>query len=450
MERFLEALKSGAPIRVDSFRLRHRDGHYLWCEGVGLTYHAADGGLRLVGVIRDVSERIRAEREHTELEDRIQQTQKLEGLGVMAGGIAHDFNNLLTPILGDTSLALMDLEPESPVRERLEKVQRAAQRAAALTNQLLAYAGRGPLVTEPINLSQLVLEMAQLLESSLSQKAVLGYEMSADAPPIEGDAAQLSQVVMNLITNASEAFGDGSGRVAIRTGQIEGRRISPSAVLFGHPVEDALYSYFEVEDNGCGMSSATRARIFDPFFTTKFTGRGLGLAAVLGIVRGHDGAVELESHPARGTRFRVLLPAAPAEVVIHPVGQDSGSWEGDGTVLVVDDDDGVRELVRICLERAGLTVLESADGAEAAAVFADRASEIEVVLLDSTMPAAGGDEAFEAIRHLRRDVPVVLMSGYSRERAAENFAGADLAGFLQKPFLPSELVAQVRAALEGQ
>jgi two-component system cell cycle sensor histidine kinase/response regulator CckA len=448
MERFLETIKSDRPVRVDPFRLRHRNGSYLWCEAVGLSYHAADGGLRLVGVIRDVSERIKSERERTELEGRIQQAQKLEGLGVMAGGIAHDFNNLLTPILGDTSLALMDLEPRSPLRERLEKVHRAARRAAALTNQLLAYAGRGPLVSEPINLSQLVLEMAQLLESSLSQKAVLSYEMSADAPPILGDAAQISQVVMNLITNASEAIGDGSGRVAIRTGDVEGSRIPPSASQFGHELGDGHYSYFEVEDNGCGMNSATRARIFDPFFTTKFTGRGLGLAAVLGIVRGHHGAVELESHPSRGTRFRVLLPTTSAELRVQPVESDVGAWQGDGIVLVVDDDEGVRDLVRVCLERAGLSVLEASDGDEATALFTNHASEIDAVLLDCTLPSKSGDEVFAAIRRLRGDVPVVLISGYSHERATENFEGADLTGFLQKPFLPSELVAQVRAAIE--
>ena len=403
----------------------------------------------MIGVTRDVTARVEAEEERKALEGRMQQAQKLEGLGVLAGGIAHDFNNLLTPILGDASLALMDSPEDSPVKQRLEKIQKAAHRAAALTQQLLAYAGKGPLLVEPVNLSQLVLEMAQLLESSISRKATVAYEMAADLPLVDGDPAQLSQVVMNLITNASEAIGGSGGRIAVRTGPVDGDRIGRGENLIGHDLRDGNYAYFEIEDNGAGMDESTRSRIFDPFFTTKFTGRGLGLAAVLGIVRSHRGALELSSDPGRGTRFRVLLPASSSTEIRPPAERSPVvDWSADATVLVVDDDDGVRDLACETLRRAGLTVLAASNAGEALDLFRQRAAEIDLVLLDRTMPTTSGEEAFEAMRRIHPDARIVLVSGYSQTRS-EGFDARGPTGYLQKPFLPQELLEKVRESLEG-
>jgi signal transduction histidine kinase len=443
-------VESESPVVPEPFRARHRDGSWRWFKGKGIPFRTAGGRLRFLTVSHDVTKRLRAERERRELEERMQQAQKLESLGIMAGGIAHDFNNLLTPILGGTTLALMDLPPESPARTRIKMIQKAAHRAAALTNQMLAYTGKESLRIEVLNLSNLVQEMGQLLESATSKKAEISYDLPEELPPVEADAAQLSQVVMNLITNASEAIGDEPGRISIRTGTLEADRAHLSQTLQEGELPEGTYVYFEVSDTGCGMEAETRARIFDPFFTTRFTGRGLGLAAVLGIVRSHRGAIELDSVSGLGTRFRVLLPRSrrsyprrePEPLAIE-------TWRGSGTVLLVDDDEGVRELAQDILTGAGLRVLSACDGREAVSVFRKHADEIRVVLLDRTMPASSGEEAFEEIRRIRPDVPVVLVSGYSKESVTDHFAGKNLAGFLHKPFLPATLLVKMRELLEG-
>jgi CheY-like chemotaxis protein len=376
----------------------------------------------------------------------MQQTQKLESLGGMAGGIAHDFNNLLTPILGDASLALMDLPRDSPARIRLEKIQKVAHQAAALTHQMLDYAGMGSLQTEPLDVTSLVREMEQLLESTVARKARLAYELHPDLPGVEADATQLRQVLLNLVANAAEATRGGGGagsRIAIRSGALEIEAEALRQLLLGDSRPGGTYVYLEVEDTGDGMDSLTLARVFDPFFTTKFTGRGLGLAAVLGIVRGHGGAIEVDSVPDRGTRVRVLLPVAgaPLRPAVEP-GPDR--WRGSGTVLVADDDEGVRELTAETLTRAGLQVLCAADGREAVETFREHADEIGVVVLDRTMPGASGEEAFEEIRRIRADARIILVSGYSRDSTARRYSGTPFASFLQKPFLPETLVDRVR------
>jgi CheY-like chemotaxis protein len=333
------------------------------------------------------------------------------------------------------------------VRLRLERIQKAAQRAAGLTQQMLAYAGRGPLVMEPLHVSQLVLEMGQLVESAVSGRAVLRFDMEADLPAVEGDATQISQVVLNLITNAAEAFSESSGTIRVRTGSIHSSQIRPGA-LFAGELREGRCVYFEVRDDGPGIAERDRARIFDPFFTTKFTGRGLGLAAVIGIVRGHGGAIEVESEVGRGTRFRVLLPAADRAPAASGARDPAAARRfRSGTVLVVDDDEGVRELAAEILRRAGLRVLSTRGGRDAVELFAQHAGEIDAVLLDRTMPLMSGEDTFDALRELRRDVRIVLMSGYSRERAVESFARRGLAGFLQKPFDPGELVAKLAEVL---
>jgi CheY-like chemotaxis protein len=380
----------------------------------------------------------------------MKEAQRLESLGVLAGGIAHDFNNLLTPILGDTSLALLDLPGDSPVRLRLRRVQKAAQRAAALTNQMLSYAGQRPASIEPVDVSQLVEEMAQLLEGAVSGKAELIYDLAEDLPVVEADAAQLSQIVMNLIINATEAVREGAGRTVLRTGEIESEKVDREFLVGSEGLISDSYVFIEVIDDGCGMDAQTRSKIFDPFFTTKFAGRGLGLAATLGTVRSHGGAVELDSEVGRGTRFRLLLPSAgrraPQAVLEDASIED---WRGQGTVLVADDDEGVRELLEETLRRAGLTVLLAGDGREAVEIFRRRSDEIQIVVLDRTMPHTGGEAAFDEIRRIRSDVHVILVSGYSEDRAAWHFIDKGLDAFLQKPFEPMALLERVRRILEA-
>ncbi len=446
-----EAMGTGKTTRFEPYRGLHADGSWRWLETVGIGYRSASGEHRFMTMNRDVTARFRAERERHELEQRMQEAQRLESLGVLAGGVAHDFNNLLTPILGEASLALEDLPATSPLRARLEKIQRAAHRAAALTHQMLAYAGSESLEPDLLDLSELVLEMGRLLEGAVSGKTVLGYELAKDLPHVLADASQLSQVVMNLITNAVEAVGDGEGRVAIRTGCAVLGPASPAQHVLGEGPPPGRYAWFEVEDTGCGMDPETRSRIFDPFFTTKFTGRGLGLAAVRGIVRAHGGSIELESARGQGSRFRVLLPVAGTQVRAEEPGPREAAladWRSSATVLVVDDDGGVREVARDVLGRAGLRVLGAASGIEALAILEEHAGEIGAVLLDRTMPTLSGEDTFRELRRRQPELPVVLVSGYSEERAASHFAALDLAGFLAKPFLPNELLEKVRAALE--
>ncbi|MFQ5417524.1 MAG: PAS domain S-box protein [Myxococcota bacterium] len=447
---FGKALGARGAVFSAPFRLRHRDGRWRWFEGVGVTYRRADGELRIVAVNHDITLRRKEEEQRRELEERVRQAQKLEGLGVMAGGIAHDFNNLLTPILGDASLALMELPEDSPVRWRIGKIRKTALRAAALTNQMLAYAGSGPVAAKPIDLTRVVREMAQLLETSIADDTVLEYRLDAGLARVSADDTQVGQVVMNLLSNAVEALGDEGGRITIETGALEIDDASGLQTVLGQPLETGSYAFLEVRDSGCGMDDDTRSRIFDPFFTTKFTGRGLGLAAVLGIVRGHSGAIDLESEPGRGTRFRVLFPCcdSPGETAA-PEPLAAGEWRGAGTILVVDDDESVRELTAETLERAGLTVLCAGSGREGVESFRRHRDDIRAVFLDRTMPDLSGERVFDEIRRMDANVAVILMSGYSEERAILHFAAADLSGFLQKPYLPETLIDKVREALEN-
>jgi nitrogen-specific signal transduction histidine kinase/CheY-like chemotaxis protein len=405
----------------------------------------------MLEVSRDITREVQREEERLEFARQMQEAQRLESLGVMAGGITHDFNNLLTPILGGAELALLDLSNDSPIRPRIEQIRRAAQRAAALTKQLLAYSGQGPVLVEPLSASRFVEEMGQLLEGTVSGKAALIYDLADDLPPVEADIAQLSQVVMNLITNAAEAVREGAGRITLRTGIVEAEKVERRYVVGNSESMAGSYVFFEVVDDGCGMEVETQAKIFDPFFTTKFTGRGLGLAAVLGIVRSHDGFIEIDSEVGRGTRFRVLFPAAErAAVVVGTWVSPIEDWRSSGTVLVVDDDDGVRELLDALLCRVGLNVLLARDGREGVDLFRRHSDEIRAVVLDRTMPDIGGEDAFDEIRLIRPDVPIMLISGYSEERAAWHFIDKGLDAFLHKPFEPRALLERVRRIIEGR
>jgi signal transduction histidine kinase/CheY-like chemotaxis protein len=384
------------------------------------------------------------------LEARLQHMQKLESLAVLAGGVAHDFNNLLMVIMGNASLALLELDPDSPARASIEQVEQSARKAAELTNQMLAFAGGGAIRPQPLDLARLVAETRSLVAAAVPPGAEVAYEEKASLAPVRADGGHVRQVLLNLVQNAVESLGGRGGRVTVRTGEMDADRAYLAASYIDEQLPPGRYVYLEVADTGVGIDEATKVRLFDPFFTTKFTGRGLGLAAVLGIVRAHRGAIHVDSARGRGSTFRVLFPAAPGVAAVEPPVANVRPGGPHGTVLVVDDDELVRHVTRTLLQRAGYTVEIAADGDVGAEMFAQRPNAFDVVLLDLTMPRVGGLEAFRRMRDVRADARVVLSSGYSEDHATERFPANSLAGFLHKPYQASQLLAAIQQALGGQ
>jgi len=386
--------------------------------------------------------------ERRRLEAQMQQTQKLESLGVLSGGIAHDFNNLLTGILGNADIAFRTLPEGSRERDLLEQVKTAAQAAADLTGQLLAYSGHGTFRMEPLDLSALVEEMGRLLGSSISKKVRLVYELGRNLPVVDADPTQIRQVVMNLITNASEAIGDAPGEVTLRTGSMQVGRAKLAQSYTHDDLPPGEYVFVEVADSGCGMDEETLQKIFDPFFTTKFTGRGLGLAALLGIVRRHHGTIFVSSQPRSGTSFRVLLPAShAARTVVDGGGEADEAWSASGRVLVIDDEAGIRRLASLLLEEAGFDVDLAADGDEALERIRAGSGIPDLILLDLTMPRRSGIEVLEELRRENADAPVVLMSGFTESEVASVLESDPHTYFLQKPFTSETLKRVIHNAL---
>ncbi|HET8931992.1 MAG TPA: ATP-binding protein [Polyangiales bacterium] len=394
----------------------------------------------------DVTERQRAEQEHERLREQLLRVQKLESLGLLAGGIAHDFNNILTPIMGAASSAMLTIPSENPAYTDLEMVVAAARRAAGLTRQMLAYSGKAQVDIRVLDLSRHVREITNLIETTVPKKVQLRLELAPDLPAIEADVAQIQQVVMNLVINAAEAIGDQQGTVLVTTGRQVVDLEYVQSLFAAEGLSPGDYVFIEVHDTGHGMDEATKDKIFDPFFTTKFTGRGLGLAAVLGIVRSHRGAIKVYSSPGRGTTFKVFFPAheqvARADTV-SPVKM----YRGKGLVLVIDDDRGVRETARRMLEAFGFSVIDAEDGQAGAVAFAANAAQIVLTLVDMTMPKMNGEETFRAIRRIRAEAPVILTSGYNEIEATRRFVSRGLAGFLEKPFTPADLANKLSAVL---
>jgi PAS domain S-box-containing protein len=383
--------------------------------------------------------------------------QKLESIGVLAGGIAHDFNNLLHVVLGNADIALGRLPPRSPAKGPLEEVVRATIRAADLTRQMLAYSGKGAFVVRHLDLSSEVREMATLLRTAISKQASLVWELAPRLPAVKADATQVRQIVMNLITNASDALQDSEGVITLRTGlvQPDELKVTEPAILGGSEEPPAEiqnpYVYLEVTDTGAGMSPDTLQRIFDPFFSTKFAGRGLGLAAVMGIVQSHGGLVRIRTQPGQGTTFRVLFPGVPGSIPApEPPTTSRTEWSGSGTVLVVEDEEGVREVAERILQDFGFATLAAVDGREALDVMEREGDKVGVVLLDLSMPRMGGQETLRHLRQQRPHLPVIIMSGYTEEAVASQFSdnGPGMTAFLQKPFLAENLMEVLRPALE--
>ena len=437
-----------------SFRLKHRNGAFCWMRTraklvVGTGKDAHD---HILGVMEDITRIRKAEEERRRLEMQIQHKQKLESLGVLAGGIAHDFNNILVSILGHADIASSELPAGSGAQDHLDVIVMSSRRAAELCRQMLAYAGKGKIFVGQVDLSSVVRDMASMFEVTITKKAHLHVDAADGLPSIQADPAQIQQVIMNLITNASDALGDEPGDIVIRTGACQCDRPQLDSELVGaDTLEPGAYVYVEVRDTGCGFDEETRNRIFDPFFTTKFTGRGLGLAAVLGIVRSHSGALKMVSTPGEGSTFTVLFPAAarPAEVPIPEERERTGpSTPGAGTILIVDDEASVRKLAAHVLVRAGYTVIEAEDGERALTVFAEQCARISAILLDLTMPNLNGSEVLERLAPIRHGTPVILTSGYTNgpPDLPNDGAGGPIT-FLPKPYSPSGLLAKIRDML---
>jgi len=393
----------------------------------------------------------REETERIAMERKLLGTQKLESLGVLAGGIAHDFNNLLVAILGNASLAMREVSNSSPIRQNLVEIENAARRAADLARQMLAYSGKGQFTMTLIDLSKLIEEMTNLLQVSIPKKVIIRYNLDHNLPAVLADATQLRQLVMNLVLNGADAIGEKSGVVSITSGRVRLDAAYLQSLELGQQLPEGDYVYMEVADTGCGMDAETMLKIFDPFFTTKARGRGLGLAAVHGIIRGHRGALKIYSEPRRGTTFKLLFPCAQgqAEQFIKEVDSDMSSLPG-GLALVADDEDSVRAVAASMLEAMRYTVVQAVDGRQAIERFKERPEEFALVIIDMTMPHLGGVEVFRELRRIRPDLKVILMSGYNEEDATSVFAGKGLTGFLQKPFSLKDMQARVKAAFSGE
>jgi two-component system cell cycle sensor histidine kinase/response regulator CckA len=436
---------AGAEEFDSEFRVVAHDMDTRWIASRGrLLSEDADSPARLVGVSQDITGRRVAE-------EAVRHKQKLESMGLLAGGIAHDFNNLLTGILGHSSLVLEDGGLSAENRECIQNVVLAAENAAQLTRQMLAYSGRGRFVVESVALSRRVKEMLPLLQATLPKHVRMELDLADDLPPVEVDTAQLQQLLLNLVMNGAEAAGfDGAFvRLSTRVAGLGGHSLTD--VIEGREIAPGTYVVLEVQDNGHGMDAATQARIFDPFFTTKFTGRGLGLAAVLGIVRGHKGAIQLRSQPGEGTVFSVYFP--PTESMEQrPIHAQPPLARGSGLVLVVDDEETIRRTAKLALERHGFTVLLARNGMEGVDLLREWAGRISVVLLDMAMPVMSGEQAFRKMVEMRPGIAVVATSGYDEEETVARF-GEGLAGFLQKPYTAMQLankVKEVSSAVAGE
>ncbi|MBT3297086.1 MAG: response regulator [Verrucomicrobia bacterium] len=403
----------------------------------------------MAALFLDVTHRKQSEQERDRLGNQIQHMQKLESLGVLAGGIAHDFNNLLCGILGSAELILMDLEENHPVCADVHTIRDSARQAGELCKQLLAYSGKGRFVVEPVNLTDMVTGMANLLTVSKAKNIVLRHDLSTSLSPIDADPGQIQQIILNLLTNASESLEGQSGAVSIATGERHCTADDLRDMYLSEAVTPGTFVYLEVSDTGCGMDPDTLSRIFDPFFTTKFTGRGLGLAATLGIVRSHSGTIKIDSTPGRGTTFSIFFPTGSKPAASTCPLPSPDDWKGEGLVLLVDDEDTVRVVGKRVLESLGFEVLVAEDGAIGVATFEAHADRVRAILLDMTMPHMDGAEAFRHIRALRPDVPVLLISGYDEAEAISRFTEKGLAGFIQKPFSVASIRDNLRMILKG-
>jgi PAS domain S-box-containing protein len=447
----MQNMASGYDERYEVTALR-KDGTTFPASIRAKMMHYKGKNIRVTS-LNDISVRKKAEEERLNMERQMLHAQKLESLGVLSGGIAHDFNNLLQAILGNLDLALMRLPEHAASRMNIDRAISAGKNAAKLTNMMLAYSGKGLFDIKPLNLTKLVEENASLFEAAISKFITLDRHLDYSLPQVMADAGQLQQVIMNLITNAAEAIGEQGGKIKLSTGVKEFDQASLNRSSLEEKQVAGRYVCMEVRDSGCGMNDETLKKIFDPFFSTKFTGRGLGMSAVLGIIRAHKGAFLVESQPGVGTTIQVLFPIAenqPAESsLIEGELISENKLKRSAKVLVVDDEDMIRAVMTAMLEELGFKTLNAANGEEALTLLQREGDSIGLVMLDQVMPGMDGVTVFKEMRRIRPDIKVLLASGFSQQEVSEHFKGLGLNGFLSKPYTLKNLTAELSRVLEG-
>ncbi len=449
-EEAYSAIMSGVVYSQDIL-MKKRDGSLVWCNLAGQAISPGDLEEGSIWIFQDITERKRGEKERLKLEQQFQQTQKLESLGVLAGGIAHDFNNILTIILGHCFMVKEDFDSGMTDKEHVQMIESAGNRAADLCRQMLAYAGQSPQVQTKVNLWLLVDEVVKMLKSAIKKNVSIQLDLKRDVPELTGDSAQIQQVVMNLIINAAEAIGDKNGTIRVVLNNAAIQAGQSVADFMGNAILPGRYACLEISDTGCGIDEDTQKRIFEPFFTTKFTGRGLGMSAVLGIVKSHDGALQLTSSPGVGSTFTVYFPLpamADAIDTAQSVVAEIAS-PANATILLVDDEESLRTIGSALLNAIGFSVMTAANGREALGIYRERGSEIDLVLLDLMMPEMSGIETYHEIRNISRDIPIIICSGYGAESATDITATDDKTSFLNKPYNPAELRRVLNERLGG-
>jgi PAS domain S-box-containing protein len=425
---------------------QRKDGSRIWVSGLMTSLHEHGVLQGYVKVVRDFTERLH-------LEQAVRESQKLESVGVLAAGVAHDFNNVLTAIIGNLSLARRALPgaDTEKVDELLAAAERAGQRAAELVRQLLNYAGKGRREIRPVDVCRVANDTVAIVRASVSPKIVLRLDVPDRCPPLQADVGQVQQLLLNLVLNAAEAIGDGPGKVDIRLRVREVPTLELRQSYAGFALAERPYTEIKVQDDGKGMDPGTLRQIFDPFFTTKFLGRGLGLAAALGVVRAHGGGIAVDSAPGNGTTFTVLLPVEQEMEEPKTVADAvTDAARGEGLVLVVDDEPAIRVLVQRTLEDLGYTVVVAEHGGQAVEMFDRVADEVVFVLLDLAMPILDGADTAVVLHARRSDVPLLVMSGLADEEALARFGKVRLAGFVPKPFSPDQLAQAVAVAVRMQ
>ncbi len=434
------------------YRVSRSDGTIRYVSGKGEASFDANGEpTRLFGILQDVTERRKAEEERLRLEANLLQAQKYESLGVLAGGIAHDFNNILMAIMGNAELTRADLPPDSPLHKGLIEINALARDAADLCLQMLAYSGQGQFYIHPLNITEIIESMAHLLNVSIEKSIILKSDLAANIPAVEADASQIRQLVMNLISNASEAIGKDGGIILLKTGSRHASRAYLRSIALEQNLTEGEYAFIEVRDNGEGMPGEVQQRMFDPFFSTRFTGRGLGLAAVLGIVRSHYGAIQVESTHGEGTCVTVLFPKTTT--VIAPAGQAPAPSDHpliaheNRTVLVVDDEPPVLNVTSRILIKAGYQILTATDGAQAVACVKEKGEILDAIILDMSMPNMSGPMALKEIQQMHPRIPVIIASGFSEDEVRAEFEDSNVSGILQKPFSSDVLLRQLSQSI---